>query len=141
MSGRALVIVAAVLVAATVVAAVAVVGLPGDQRAARLDARRVHDLQRIEAAVDRYAAQHDALPGSLLALPADRLLALSDPVTGAAYGYERADARRYRLCADFATDSREARHGEAFVAEGWRHPAGRHCFERRHAHPRGARHD
>ncbi|HRN63041.1 MAG TPA: hypothetical protein PK743_09295 [Luteimonas sp.] len=134
MSGRMLLILAAVAVAATVAAAVAVIGLPDEQRIAQLDARRVQDLQRIEAAIDGYARQRDALPGTLDELPGgtDRLLALADPDTGAAYGYEVVDARRYRLCADFSTDSRSAGlRADASVIEGWRHPAGRHCFERR----------
>ena len=44
--------------------------------------------------------------------------------------YAPGEGGRYRLCAEFATDTR----GEAWPGgradEGWRHPAGRHCFER-----------
>jgi len=107
--GRLLVIVAAVAVAATVAAAVTVIGSPMAQRASKLDARRVADLRRIETAIGEHAKLHDALPRDLGALlpGAGRALAAVDPETGAPYGYEAIDLRRYRLCADFTTDSRD----------------------------------
>ena len=132
--GRTLVIGAAVAIAAAVVAAVAVIGTPTEQRASRLDARRVQDLDRLETAIGEYAKRHDALPATLdaLAQGTDRTLALADPQTGARYGYEPGEARRFRLCADFATDSRIAvRRAEPWSGEDWQHPAGRHCFQRR----------
>lgn len=132
--GRLLVIVAAVAVAATVAAAVMVIGSPMAQRASKLDARRVADLRRIETAIGEHAKLHDALPRDLGALlpGAGRTLATVDPETGAAYGYEAVDRRRYRLCADFTTDSRDpVRQAEPVYDDTWLHPAGRHCFERR----------
>ena len=57
---------------------------------------------------------------------------MADPQTGARYGYEAGEARRFRLCADFTTDSRIAvRQAEPWLGEDWQHPAGRHCFQRR----------
>ena len=133
-AGRMLVIAAAIAIVAAVVAAIAVIGTPTQQRASRLDARRVQDLQRVEAAIDEYARRLDALPPTLdaLARGTDRTLALADPQTGVRYGYEAGEARRFRLCADFTTDSRIAvRQAEPWLGEDWQHPAGRHCFQRR----------
>ncbi|MGY1410613.1 MULTISPECIES: hypothetical protein [unclassified Luteimonas] len=132
--GRALVAVAAVVIVATVAAALMVGGSPAQQRDARMDARRVQDLQRIEAAVQAYARQHDALPDALDGLDqaTDHSLSLVEPDTGTGYGYGIEGAERYRLCAVFITDSRGGRHGRGDqVAEGWQHPAGPHCFQRR----------
>ena len=133
-TGRALVVAAAVAIAATVVAAIAVIGSPSAQRASKLDARRVADLQRIEAAIEAHATLHDGLPRDLRALlpGAQRTFAGTDPETGAPYGFEAIDRRRYRLCADFTTDSRiRVRQAEPMYDDAWLHPAGRHCFERR----------
>jgi len=131
LDGRVLVAAAAVVIAVVVAAALTVSGSPAQQRDARMDARRVQDLQRIEAAVQAYARQHDALPDSLdgLAQVTDHSLSLAEPDTGTGYGYGVDGAERFRLCAVFATDSRRGRGG--LVAEGWQHPAGPHCFQRR----------
>lgn len=130
--GRGLVIATAVAVAATVVAAVAVIGSPSAQRQARLDERRVRDLRQLEAAVEVYATRDGRLPGSveMLGPATGRDLSLVDPVSRAPYAYEPRDARRYRLCADFGTDTRAQDRRGLPVDAGWRHPAGRHCFER-----------
>ncbi len=132
--GRALVVAAALAIAAAVAAAVAVIGTPAQQRDSRLDARRVQDLGRIEAAIGEHAGRHGTLPATLdaLAQGTDRALSLADPQTGTRYGYEPGDARRFRLCADFATDSRIAvRRADPWLDGDWQHPAGRHCFQRR----------
>ncbi|WP_202841474.1 hypothetical protein [Luteimonas saliphila] len=133
-AGRVLVILAAVVIAATVITAIMVIGSPAAQRASKLDTRRVADLRRIETAIGEHAKLHDALPRDLGALlpGAGRALVTVDPETGAPYGYEAVDRRRYRLCADFTTDSRDpVRQAEPVYDDAWLHPAGRHCFERR----------
>jgi hypothetical protein len=131
--GRGLVVLAAVVVVATVITAIMVIGSPAAQRASKLDARRVADLRRIEAAIDAHAKLHDALPRDLAALSATgRGLATVDPDSGAPYVFEALDRGRYRLCADFATDSHvRVRQAEPVYDDAWLHPAGRHCFERR----------
>ncbi len=136
--GRGLVIAATVVVAATVIAAVAVIGSPSAQRQARLDERRVQDLRQLEAAVEAYARREGRLPESVDMLDQATGLdpSLSDPVSGVPYAVEPRDARRYRLCADFATDTRAQNRRGLPVDAGWRHPAGRHCFE--HAVPADA---
>lgn len=133
-TGRTLVLVAAVVAAATVVAAVAVIGPPSAQRASKLDARRVSDLRRIDSAIDQHAKLHGALPRDLASLlpGGARALAVADPATGTPYGYEVVDRRRYRLCADFATDSGDpVRQAEPTYDDAWLHPPARHCFDRR----------
>ena len=141
-AGRTLVIAAAVAIVATVAAAVVVMGPPWTQRQARLDERRVQDLVQLQAAIEDHARREDRLPASLDALDADtgRALSLADPVDGTPYAYEPRDARRYRLCARFATDTRDDRQVGVSAGEGWRHPAGHHCFERA-AEPRAVRAD
>ena len=130
MSGRLLVVVAGVVIAATVMAALMVIGLPDAQRQARLDERRVQDLQRIDAAVRAHARQFDALPGSLdgLGETTARSLSRAEPDTAMPYGYGVEGRDRYRLCAVFASDSRT---GGDDAPEGWIHPVGPHCFQRR----------
>lgn len=134
LDGRALVAAAAVVIVATVAAALTVGGSPAQQRDARMDARRVQDLQRIELAVQAYARLHDELPPALdgLGQATDHNLSLAEPDTGTGYGYGIDGAGRYRLCAVFITDSRGEPHARAdHAGEGWQHPAGPHCFQRR----------
>ena len=130
--GRILVIAAAVVIAATVAVALSLAGSPDAQRAARMDERRVQELQRIEAAVQAHVRQYDALPERLAGLgeATDRDLSLADPATTQAYGYVVEGPDRYRLCAVFDTDSRQQGR-RSHVPEGWAHPAGMHCFQRR----------
>jgi len=130
--GRGLVLATAVAVVATVATAIAVTGSPSAQRQARLDERRVQDLRQLEAAVTDYARREGRLPDAVDRLPQEtgRQLSLDDPAGGGRYGYEQGERRRYRLCAVFATDTRGEGARAAAADEGWRHPAGRHCFER-----------
>lgn len=130
--GRGLVVAAAVAAAAAVACAIAVIGTPPAQRQARLDERRVDDLRQLQAAIADHARREGRLPASLepLADATGRHLNLVDPLGRTPYVYAPGEGGRYRLCAEFATDTR----GEAWPGgradEGWRHPAGRHCFER-----------
>jgi len=127
-TGHWLAIAASVVVAAVVVAAIAVMGSPSEQRAARLDERRVDDLVRIASAVEAHATQHRALPRGLAALAGASRMRLADPERGEPYGYAVTGAQTYRLCAVFATDTGVdgvQRHGDA-----WSHGAGSQCFER-----------
>ena len=126
-----------VAVTAAVVAGIYVLGSPLDERARRLDERRVEDLSGISQAIDVYWTRQSSLPASL-----DRLrpetganVTVADPVTGAPYEYMVLDARRYRLCAKFDTDSattdgEPGRYEFAGVSPEWQHPAGRYCFDR-----------
>lgn len=130
MSGRLLAIIASVVVAATVIAAVWVIGSPSAQREVRIDQHRVHDLQQVAQLLELYQRRHGRLPPDLetLARQPGQRVAIADPVDGAPYVYEAADARRYRLCARFATDT--ARTRDTAIPDEWSHGAGRHCFDR-----------
>ena len=70
--GRVMAIVASIVVVAAVVAGIASIGLPGEQRQARLDQRRIEDLQRIVEAVELHHREHGQLPADLVvwAVPA-----------------------------------------------------------------------
>ena len=129
--GRWLLSAAAIAVVATLVASLVIVGTPQVQRQLRQDERRVADLSALKGEVEAWAKTHDAPPESLFALasrPGVRL-ATADPFTGEPYRYEVADARRYRLCATFATDTAEAIPGSHLYGRDWRHPRGLQCFD------------
>lgn len=101
-------------------------GAPAEERARRLDQRRVEDLRRIANAVDLYWTRQGDVPPSLDALPGegnDRVT-LTDPVTGDRYSYRTLSSTGFEVCARFdtATTSDDSR-------EFWRHAAGRQCFE------------
>lgn len=128
--GRWLAIAASVVVVATLVAAVVVMGPPSQQREARLDARRVQDLQRIVQAVDAYHANHKALPADMatLATQPGWGLATADPHGGTPYAYEVSGERTYRVCASFTTDT--AKGSDApWAPDRWNHGIGRQCFQ------------
>jgi len=131
--GRRLAIAASMVVLATVVASVWVTGSPSAQREAKLDARRVNDLDDIKDAIRRHAQEQGALPASLAALasqPGIRL-SIADPVTGATYEYVATGARSYRLCARFSTDTAQQAPNDYLSRDAhWAHGIGRQCFDR-----------
>lgn len=131
--GRWLAIAACVVAVATVAAAIVVMGPPSAQREAKLDRKRVHDLNRIVQVVEQHVARHDTLPPDLATLagqPGLRL-AIVDPQSGAPYGYEVTGDRAFRLCAVFATDTATRPAGAApWNMADWHHGAGRQCFDR-----------
>lgn len=132
--GRWLAVAAGVVVLATIIAAIATMGSPSTQRDIRMDERRVGDLERIARAVERYQHRHDVLPPDLATLASEpgQNLAIFDPVDGAAYGYEVTDDDRYRLCAEFITDTGQLPgNGRPMVGEDWLHGRGRQCFDRK----------
>jgi hypothetical protein len=131
---RRLAIAAGVVVVATIVAAIVVMGSPSTQRAAKLDDRRVRDLDRIVDVIGHYADRKHSLPPDVATLAEEpgRRLAIADPVDGSPYGYEITGARTFRLCAVFATDTARSHRGsERWRGEEWHHATGRHCFDRK----------
>ena len=136
MPGRWLAIAASVVVAATLVVAVLSMGAPSQQREARLDARRVQDLQEIERAVQVYFEAHNALPESIATAESQPgwSLATVDPTDGTPYSYVITGERSYKLCASFTTDT--AQSGERpWTPDGWNHGVGEQCFGRKVAKP------
>lgn len=130
--GRWLLVAGALAMAAAVVAAIVVMGGPGAQRAARLDERRVDDLMRLQARIERHAKEEGALPADLDALSRRDSVPLRDVgPDGEPYRYEPVDARHYRLCTIFATDNAgDVAAAASWRGAEWRHPAGAHCFAR-----------
>ena len=116
--------VAVVLLA--IVIGLAVVGSPADERARRLDERRVRALQSLAAAVDEYWRVRGRVPQSIAELMRDpRVIAdTKDPVTGQEYVYRTVTDRTYQLCADFERQS-----AGASDARLWAHPSGSRCFD------------
>jgi hypothetical protein len=122
--------VVAVVVAAAVVAGLILLGAPAEERARRLDERRVQDLSGIARAADVYWTRNRRLPDSLEELRRETGVdvAATDPATNAQYQFRPLDGTKYELCATFDNESRESdRGGEAGF---WSHRAGRQCFER-----------
>lgn len=133
-AGRWLAIAASVVIVATIVAGIVAMGPPSVQRELRLDEHRVRDLQEIETLVHLHHREQGRLPPDLSALARHPGWSVpgADPVTGEPYGYAATGARRYRLCAVFATDTaeRDGRRAPGWREPEWGHPAGRHCFAR-----------
>lgn len=141
--GRWMLIAATVIVVATLAVAFMTMESPGQVRDRNLDQRRVGELDDISDAIERWHGEHGKLPASLAELAAQPgvSLAVRDPVSGTAYGYEPGTGSRYRLCAVFATDTAK-RDSQQYVFrypdQRWPHPAGRHCFERKVEAPQDA---
>jgi hypothetical protein len=111
-----------VLVIAATLVAFLTIGPPSRARAVALDERRVKDLRSIAA---RLHADYGNTGGILPPV----LSGARDPITQQPYSYRRLSARRYELCATFATASESAEEATPNTSS-WRHHAGRTCYER-----------
>ena len=134
--GRRLMLVATAVVVATLGAALWVMESPSKQRDRRIDERRIGELTAIANAVDAWRTSKASLPPSLAILAAEpgASLVVVDPVDGTPYEYRIVSTSRYRLCARFATTTSGGDGSgapRAWAVTEWRHPAGRHCFERK----------
>jgi len=126
MSGSKLALVGVVaIVVAAIIAGLLISGSPAEQRQLRLDSRRVSDLQGLSRSIERYYRDSEKLPPDLTTLLNGWTSSdiPSDPETDRDYDFEVAADRTYRLCADFALDSRENAQPEF-----WSHASGRQCF-------------
>lgn len=114
-----------VIVVAAILAGIVISGSPAEQRRLRADDRRVTDLQRVASALQIYYRSTRKLPPDLATLQNGWASAEvpRDPDTGADYDYEVGGASSYRLCAEFARDSRPNAQPEF-----WSHGEGRHCY-------------
>ena len=122
--------VVAVAVSAAIVAGIYLLGSPADERARRLDERRVEDLSGIARALDVYWTRNTSLPSSLETLRTETgtNITIADPATGASYEFRRVAGETYELCAAFEGESRDS--DRAVDAGFWSHRAGRQCFQR-----------
>ncbi len=119
--------VAAVVTA--VVAGLFVLGSPSEERARRVDRRRVADLQAIAAATDLFWTRQARLPASLDELAAEPGVSISarEPAGSEAYGYQPRDSIRYELCANFERETEATLRDPA--RNLWAHGSGRQCFQ------------
>ena len=120
---------AVTVVIVAIVAGLLVLGSPTEERARRLDDRRVADLQGIMAATDLYWTRHDRLPGSFAELSGEPgvTIVTEDPERAETYGYQPLDSIRYELCATFDRASEEISRDPG--RDLWLHGTGRQCFE------------
>ena len=119
-----------VAVTAAVVAGIYLLGAPSEERARRLDERRVQDLSGVSQAIDLYWTRQSSLPATLEQLRSETgaNVTVTDPVTNAPYEFRFLEEGKYELCASFEGESRES---EGRLDAGfWTHRAGRQCFQR-----------
>ncbi len=132
-TGKAVLGIATAAVVAVLVAAFTMMGSPALQREVAIDRHRVSDLQRLQAAVERWHRERGTLPATLDELRAQPGLDLpgGDPVTGIPYVYRAHAGGLYELCAHFATDTADARgNGLRPPGDDWAHGIGESCFRR-----------
>src|SRR5262245_65932946 len=100
-TGGVLLIGASIAVVAAIVPGIVVLGPPSEERARRLDAKRVSDLQQLTQAIEYYQQQKGRLPSSLddlAAVPSVRV-EQGDPVSRQPYGFRATDTAAYEVCA------------------------------------------
>ena len=117
---------AAVAFVAVVATGLVMIGSPANERARRLDARRVNDLRGISDAAETYLQRHGHLPASVddLSNEGGMIVHGRDP-EGSAYEYRVHGPRAYELCATFLRDSSDRPTSGSF----WSHGPGRRCFQ------------
>jgi len=126
LSGQRLLVAVLIAVVASVVGvSIAMIGPPSEERARRIDDRRVQELRQLSQAVHLYNSRHQALPASVADLSTEPGVSVTarDPVNGLPYGYRVLDAARYEVCAVFDRPSADSREGDF-----WSHGAGSQCF-------------
>ena len=103
------------VVVVAVVSGLIVLGPPSEQRARRLDDRRVEDLHGITCAVDLYWTRHGRLPAFLDELSGESGVNISShgPRTTQLYEYRVLGDKTYELCAHFQRDLPEPSPGVA----------------------------
>ncbi len=114
------------VVVAAIVTGVVILGAPSEERARRLDLRRVSELEGIKTAVNFHHQRTGRLPASLGELSNQAGVRISaDPVTAVPFGYRAISSDEFELCATFDRAS-VPRAGSG--VDIWEHPAGPHCF-------------
>lgn len=154
------VIKATVFVVLLIVFSFVVMGSPSEQRALRLDDRRIQDLQSIQGQIIYHWQQKERLPASLAELsnPLSGFIVPPDPefAKGLTYEYQVKSELTFELCATFAKPLPEGWReysngavpyygdyaskeiavssypypGTSGINDSWDHEEGRTCFER-----------
>ncbi len=145
-----------VLIAGSILVSFGVIGTPKEQRAWRLDDRRVQDLQSIQWQVISFWQQKESLPENLsdLSNPISSYMIPFDPEfeKGLSYTYRKTGDMKFELCAIFSADMPKGWQeygggaipmfgGSRDIAvssrpyygssnESWDHGVGEKCFER-----------
>lgn len=121
-----------------VVAGLWLAGSPAKERARRMDAARVSDLQNISNAIDQYYNTNTSLPSDLETITKVRdiyyVSSIVDPETQTTYEYTVRGKDTYDLCATFTTvktkDQAQQRPEPYPLGESrfWEHGAERTCY-------------
>jgi hypothetical protein len=132
-----------ILVVVAVVAGFFIIGTPGEARKARIDERRVGDLQSIQSQIVYYYQQKQKLPTNLAELndPLAYFTVPMDPETGQQYEYAKKGDLAFELCSTFSTEGNSmGGYGRAYPVmpasvgikgtDNWQHGIGQTCFER-----------
>lgn len=124
-SNRLAAISASVVVLLTISVGLYILGTPSQERFRRLDEQRIADLLLLSRAVNANYLISNSLPANLDSMQDGTRLSRipRDPETSSMYEYEQVAADAYRLCAEFMTQSNEAR-----LDDFWEHSEGRQCF-------------
>jgi hypothetical protein len=125
---------ASVAVVAAVVAGMFALGSPAEQRARRLDQRRLDDLRALAGGIEYEWRSKQSLPRSLDELPVGFAQSSRDPATGEPYEYSVHGENGYQLCAVFDRDDtadveRPWAGLDHVTAAIWKHSSGRYCYE------------
>lgn len=114
-----------VVVVTAIVVGLLISGSPAEQRMLRADDLRISHLQRLSRSIKNFFDSTESLPSDLEVLLNGWTTQEipRDPETDQIYDYEIVDDRRFRLCAEFALDSRPNRQPDF-----WSHGSGNQCF-------------
>lgn len=124
-SNRLAAISASVIVLLTISVGLYILGAPSQERFRRLDEQRIADLQLLSRVINANYVISNSLPANLDSMQDGTRMSRipKDPETGSMYDFEPMAIDAYRLCAEFSTESNEARFDDF-----WEHPTGRQCF-------------
>lgn len=126
--GRILATLATVSVIGAVTAGLTVMDGPSQERARRIDDRRVDGLQTIQRAVDCQWTLTATIPKDLSNVIERCAISAVDPETGKPYVYKPVSETGYELCAAFTEASEPNKSTMPRAGDHWRHGKGEHCF-------------
>ncbi len=125
-----------IVILASVIAGFFIIGSPFQQRARRMDERRVSDLQQAQGMITNYWTAKNKLPTSLSEVETQDM---KDPESGLPYEYRVTADLSFELCAIFKTNSPDENSPRPIGMYGvpdignfndWEHGVGRMCFDR-----------
>ncbi|MFH0890772.1 MAG: DUF5671 domain-containing protein [Candidatus Liptonbacteria bacterium] len=114
-------------------------GTPQAERARKIDAQRINDLQSIQYQIQYYWQAKQALPAKLADLRNEMsgFVLPTDPETKDAYEYQGTGEKSFELCATFKTSNsgevamdERGYYSEPAQSSLWEHGAERTCFSR-----------